>query len=72
MYVLVDYHPLFNEVNITSSTAEVVSRWQGVWRAITGLPNYSSDLRGRVMVDIMNEPDSQGLMWHAQVGAGLG
>jgi hypothetical protein len=36
-----------------------------------GLPNYASDLAGRVMVDLMNEPDSQQQGWQPKVNEPL-
>jgi hypothetical protein len=66
-YVLVDYHPMGAE-QTSYDRALFVSEWAAVWRAITSLPSYQAQLKGRVFVDIMNEPDSMGLRWEASGG----
>lgn len=38
-----------------------MSDWQTLWRAITGLPTFSSALAGRIFLDLYNEPDGIGL-----------
>ncbi len=40
-----------------------------MWTSIANLPNYHMDLKGRVMVDIFNEPDSMGMRWKSVVSA---
>jgi len=45
-----------------------VSAWQDVWTAIACLPNFRRELEGRVWVDILNEPDSQGQGWQPKQG----
>lgn len=70
MYVLLDYHPMEQEYVSHNATA-FVEGWTGVWGAVTGLPSYAASLKGRVMLDVMNEPDSQGLRWEAQVGGSV-
>jgi len=34
-----------------------------LWTALTCLPNYKSDLKSRVMLDLLNEPDEYNLGW---------
>ncbi len=53
------------------SLSEFVDGWKWVWSNIVAMPTYNSDLKGRVFVDILNEPDSQGQRWEAQVGCWL-
>ncbi len=44
---------------------DFVKEWKAVWSAVACLPNFDSDLKGRVFADIMNEPDSMGIKWEA-------
>jgi hypothetical protein len=37
--------------------AVFADKWRGVGAALRCLPNFSEDLNGRVMFDILNEPD---------------
>lgn len=62
MYCLVDYHPMGGE-QTSHNPAAFVAGWTRVWRAILALPNFESDLRGRVFLDVLNEPDSMGMAW---------
>lgn len=39
------------------------SKWRSLWSAFNCLPNFSSDLRGRVLLDLLNEPDEYGMGW---------
>jgi hypothetical protein len=48
--------------------AEFVEEWKTVWKAVSSLPNYKEDLVGRVFIDILNEPDSQGQFWQPRNG----
>jgi hypothetical protein len=67
MYVLVDYHP--NTLEWTSHSArDFINEWKWVWSSIVGMNNYHSHLKGRLFVDILNEPDFQGQRWEAQNG----
>ena len=34
-----------------------------VWSKFACLPHFEEDFKGRVFVDILNEPDSQGQGW---------
>lgn len=34
-----------------------------VWKSLTCLPNYDKDIQGRVLVDLMNEPDGVDVFW---------
>jgi hypothetical protein len=67
MYVLVDYHPMGYEAT-SYSAPEFVESWKWIWSSVVGLDNYHAHLKGRVFVDILNEPDSQGQRWEAQNG----
>jgi hypothetical protein len=63
-YVLVDYHPMGLD-NASYKTATFVSSWQWLWSALSCLPNFESQLKGRVFLDLLNEPDSMGQRWEA-------
>ncbi len=54
-YVLVDYHAYPGDTTVASGA--LVSDWQTLWKAITALPSFASDLAGRVFLDLINEPD---------------
>jgi hypothetical protein len=43
-----------------------VQAWTGLWRKVMCLPNFDTEIAGRVLVDVMNEPDSMGIRWEAQ------
>lgn len=38
---------------------DFVREWKKVWEAVACLPNFESDIKGRLLVDLANEPDSQ-------------
>lgn len=38
---------------------DFVREWKKVWEAVACLPNFESDIKGRLLVDLSNEPDSQ-------------
>lgn len=67
MYVLVDYHPMFSE-QVALDRQQYVERWAALWRAVTSLPGYAQDLCGRVLLDLLNEPDALGLRWEPAGG----
>lgn len=48
--------------------AAFVSAWAEVWQEVTCLPNFNRDMIGRVFVDVLNEPDSQGQGWQPKDG----
>jgi len=58
-YVLVDFHAAPGDTTVSSGN--FVSDWQTLWRAITALPTFASDLAGRIFLDLYNEPDGIGL-----------
>jgi hypothetical protein len=45
-----------------------VDAWVDLWRRVTCLPNFSSDMANRIFVDVMNEP---GEAWSHGGAAGL-
>uniref|UniRef100_A0A383VWA1 Glycoside hydrolase family 5 domain-containing protein n=1 Tax=Tetradesmus obliquus TaxID=3088 RepID=A0A383VWA1_TETOB len=63
MYVLVDYHPHETEMAVLADPDSFARKWRGLWSAFTCLPNFASDLKGRVFLDLLNEPDELGMGW---------
>lgn len=57
--MLVDFHAAPGDTTVSSGN--FMSDWQTLWRAITGLPTFSSALVGRIFLDLYNEPDGIGL-----------
>jgi hypothetical protein len=51
---------------------EFVCKWKTLWSKVAALPNFHSDLKNRIFVDVMNEPDSMDIKWewhHNRPGA---
>lgn len=66
-YVLLDYHPMGLEYT-SYDTRDFVGNWTTVWHGVTCLPGFEDDLKGRVFLDLLNEPDSIGQRWEDQPG----
>jgi hypothetical protein len=62
--VQVDYHPHLKELEFLSDADTFARKWWTLWTAITCLPNYTTDLKGRVLLDLLNEPDEYNLGWN--------
>lgn len=45
------------------SIREFVCKWMVLMNRVMALPNYEEDIKGRLFLDIMNEPDSMGIQW---------
>lgn len=45
-----------------------VDAWSDLWKRVACLPNFGSDIAGRVFVDVMNEPDSMNIVWEPSGG----
>jgi hypothetical protein len=63
--VVIDYQPMGLEQH-PYNVDQFVSAWVDLWKQIVCLPNFHSDIAGRIMVDVMNEPDSMGIRWEPQ------
>lgn len=61
-YVVLDYQPMGTELQ-AYNVQTFVSRWEALWRMVACAPNFSTDMRNRVFVDPMNEPDSMEIRW---------
>ena len=55
-----------------SSPDAMAAQWSRVHAALSCLPNYATDLAGRVFHDLLNEPDEAGLGWAGGEGKGGG
>jgi hypothetical protein len=64
MYVVLDYQPMGTEDHAYDLNS-FVAAWASLWRSISCLPNFAPDIAGRVLVDVMNEPDSMSVRWEA-------
>jgi hypothetical protein len=64
MYVVLDYQPQGLEQH-AYNLVDFVTYWGNLWRRVTCLPNFNSDLANRVLIDVMNEPNSMGIRWEA-------
>jgi hypothetical protein len=51
---------------------DFVREWKKVWAAMACLPNFERDIKGRLLVDICNEPDSLWMVRAGRWGAGGG
>lgn len=66
IYVVLDYHPMGSEPYAWQRNgAEVAERWRQLmaWFIKEAGTQWNSVYRGRVLIDIMNEPDSMGIGW---------
>jgi aryl-phospho-beta-D-glucosidase BglC (GH1 family) len=64
MYVILDYQPMGTEGHAYDLN-QFVQGWSALWKKVMCLPTFKSDLAGRILVDVMNEPDSMGIRWEA-------
>lgn len=59
LYVVIDYHPMGSEDH-AYNTIKFSTAWSSLWsKMIRQVP----DAQGRVIIDIMNEPDSMHRVW---------
>jgi hypothetical protein len=47
---------------------EFTCKWRVLMSRVLAMPNFESDIKGRVFVDVMNEPDSMGIRWEPSNG----
>eukprot|EP00775_Hariotina_reticulata_P012217 gene12217-12355_t len=67
MYVILDYQPMNTEFQ-ANNVAEFTCKWRNLVSRVVSLYNWDTDIRGRLIIDIMNEPDSMGLAWEPANG----
>lgn len=71
-YVVLDYHPM-DEEPYAYDTREMTRRWKNLWEHYVEMPQYDKLIKRRVILDLMNEPDSMRLGWQkATGGRGVG
>jgi len=59
LYVVLDYHPMGTE-NQARNVRRFAEEWASLWKTLLKM---QPAFRGRVMLDIMNEPDSMQIGW---------
>lgn len=66
-YVIPAYQPADNSAdNTVCSVPGIFQRnWANLWAAITDLPVYSTSLKGRILLDLLSEPDQFGFRWES-------
>ncbi|CAL8466352.1 g5888 [Coccomyxa elongata] len=64
-YVIPAYHPADYSVDntVVSTPGIFLRNWANLWAAITELPLFNTTLQGRVLLDLISEPDIFGLEW---------
>ncbi|CAK0782947.1 hypothetical protein CVIRNUC_006142 [Coccomyxa viridis] len=68
-YVIPAYQPADNSVDntVVSTPAIFLRNWANLWASISDLPGFNTTLKGRIMLDLISEPDIFGLQWEANV-----
>lgn len=66
-YVLMEHSPLPGD-SASSNKEAFADSWRWLWRAAACLPNWKSDLEGRVFAGLMAEPDMAGHRWETATG----
>jgi hypothetical protein len=57
-YVVLTYHG--TALNPVPDQTKFAKQWQSVWQAVRCLPDFASDVQGRVILNLVNEPDGTG------------
>ncbi|KIZ06214.1 hypothetical protein MNEG_1745 [Monoraphidium neglectum] len=70
-YVLIDNHPMSQEMT-SHSAKDFIDGWKWVWSKFSCLPNFEEDMKGRLFLDILNEPDSQRQGWQPNESGAAG
>lgn len=47
---------------------QFVTAWAELWKKVSCLPNFQTDIAQRVFIDVMNEPDSMNIVWEPSSG----
>jgi hypothetical protein len=68
-YVVIDFHPTkfyasSPDTRLHKDLTRFANSWQGFWRDLMSLPTYNTSIKGRVLVDIHNEPDAFNVGWN--------
>ncbi|WIA18743.1 hypothetical protein OEZ85_003433 [Tetradesmus obliquus] len=67
MYVMLDYQPMGTEPQ-AYNVKEFVCKWRSLVSRVKSVNNWEEDIKGRVFIDVMNEPDSMGIKWEPSSG----
>lgn len=62
-YVMLNYHDNTKVDNIVGDYNQVADKWAQVWAKVACLPDFEANVAGRVLVDVLNEPDVFGWGW---------
>lgn len=62
-YVVLSYKPSSSDDVALRSAPAFAQAWLQLWATLTCLPTFSRDIRGRLLLDLLNEPDSVGVSW---------
>lgn len=62
--IVLDYHPMGKE-GYARSPAEFSRKWFELMKRIKASPEYARSLKGKIIMDLMNEPDSMNIGWEA-------
>lgn len=65
-YVLLNHHSLVSGNQIQRNPSEFARAWGNLWWKIASAKDFESKVKGRVFVDITNEPDFMGMKWSDQ------
>jgi aryl-phospho-beta-D-glucosidase BglC (GH1 family) len=71
-YVVLNHHSLVSNNQIQRNPSDFAHAWANLWARIAAQPGFDEQLKGRVFVDITNEPDFMGMKWSAQPSAMVG
>jgi hypothetical protein len=76
-YVAMSYHPTGASGRDADRSAAdswgpagFAAAWLALWRRVSCLPNFGADLKGRLLLDLMNEPDALGMGWGQPLSVG--
>lgn len=59
-WLQIDYHPHDQEEMYLNDPETFAKKWRYLWAAFNCLPGFDSNLKGRVFLDLLNEPDEYG------------
>lgn len=63
-YVVLTFHPKGGTTPFANPAKDMADQWTRLWREVMKRPAYASVLKGRVVLDVMNEPDAWKWRWN--------
>lgn len=63
LYVVLSYKPRSADDVQLRSAQGFAQAWLQLWATLTCLPTYARDIRGRLLLDLVDEPDGAGIGW---------